>query len=78
MVFIKKKRAGMQMHVRPCYCMKKLLQRAAQHAVEALDEINGLFGLHDRIGDKTCVSDLVYWMNGSLDLHNIVNVPFKH
>ena len=46
-------------------------------AIRTINKLNGLFGLHDRIGDKmyTGVSDLVYWMNGSLDLHNIVEFP---
>ena len=48
-------------------------------AIRTINELNGLFGLHDRIGDKTYtgVSDLVYWMNGSLDLHNIVEFPIS-
>jgi len=33
--------------------------------------------LHDRIWNKTYTggSDLIFWMNGSLDLHNIVEFP---
>ena len=48
-------------------------------ASRTINELNGLFGLHDRIGNKTYtgVSDLVYWMNGSLDLHNIVEFPIS-
>ena len=46
-------------------------------AIRNVKELNGLFGLHDRIGDKTYTGavDLIFWMNGSLDLHGIVEFP---
>ena len=46
-------------------------------AIRTVKQLNGLFGLHDRIGNNTYkgVSDLVYWMNGSSDFHNIVEFP---
>ena len=48
-------------------------------AIRTINELNGLFGLHDRIWDKTYkgASDLLFWMNGSLDLHNIVEFPIN-
>ena len=38
---------------------------------------NGLFALHAQIWDKKYkdASKLIFWMNGSLDLHNIVEFP---
>ena len=46
-------------------------------AVRTITELNGLFGLHDRIWNKTYTgaSDLIFWLNGSFDLHNIVEFP---
>ena len=34
-------------------------------AIRTINELNGLFGLHDRIWDKTYIraSDLIFWMN---------------
>ena len=48
-------------------------------AIRTINELNGLFGLHDRIWDKTYkgASDLTFWMNESLDLHNIVEFPIN-
>ena len=45
-------------------------------AIRTINGLNGLFGLHDQIWNKTYTgaSDLI-WMNGSLDLHNIVELP---
>ena len=46
-------------------------------AIRTVKQLNGLFGLHDGIGNNTYkgVSDLVCWMNGSSDFHNIVEFP---
>jgi len=46
-------------------------------AIRTINGLNGLFGLHDQIWNKTYTgaSDLIFWMNGSLDLHNIVELP---
>ena len=46
-------------------------------AIRNIGELNGLNGLHDCIGDNTYkgASDLIFWMNGSLDLHTIVVFP---
>ena len=47
------------------------------NAIRTISNLNGLFGLHDRIRDKTYkgASYLIFWMNGSLDLHSIVEFP---
>ena len=47
------------------------------NAIRSVDELNGLYGLHDRIGNNTYkgVSELIFWLNGSFDLHNIVELP---
>ena len=59
--------------------MNELTMKAASNlkAIRSIDELNGLYGLHDRIGDNTYkgASDLIFWMNGSLDLHNVVEFP---
>ena len=46
-------------------------------AIRSIVELNGIYGLHDCIGDNTYngASDLIFWMNGSLDLHSIVEFP---
>ena len=46
-------------------------------AIRSVDELNGLYGLHDRIGNNTYkgVSELIIWLNGSFDLHDIVELP---
>ena len=38
---------------------------------------NGLFGLHDSIFEKKYkgANDLIFWVNGSVDLHDIVKLP---
>ena len=38
-------------------------------AIRTISNLNGLFGLHDRIWDETYTgaSDLIFWMNGSMD-----------
>ena len=43
----------------------------------SIDNLNGLFGLHNCIWDKSYkgASELVFWMNGSFDLHKIVEYP---
>ena len=59
--------------------MNDLKMKAANNlkAIRKLSKLNGLFGLHDRIWDKTYTgaSDLIFWLNGSSDLHNIVEFP---
>ena len=59
--------------------MNDLTMKAASNlkAIRNVKELNGLFGLHDRIGDKTYTGavDLIFWMNGSLDVHGIVEFP---
>ena len=61
--------------------MNDLKMKAANNlkAIRTISELNGLFGLHDRIWDKTYkgASDLIFWMNGCLDLHNIVEFPIN-
>ena len=46
-------------------------------AVRTIGNLNGLYGLHDCIWDKFYkgTSELVFWMNGSFDLHKIVEYP---
>ena len=48
-------------------------------SIRNIAELNGLYGLHDCIGDNTYkgASDLSFWMNGSLDLHRIVEFPYN-
>ena len=59
--------------------MNELTMKAASNlkAIRSIVELNGLYGLHDRIGDNTYkgASDLIFWMNGSLDLHSFVEFP---
>ena len=59
--------------------MNDLKMKAANNlkAIRTVSELQGLFGVHDRIWDKTYkgTSDLIFWMNGSFDLHNIVDFP---
>ena len=59
--------------------MNEVIMKATANlkAIRNIGELNGLYGLHDRIGDNTYkgASDLIFWMNGSLDLHNIVEFP---
>ena len=46
-------------------------------AIRTIPGFNGLFGLHDKIFEKKYkgANDLIFWMNGSADLHGIVNLP---
>ena len=50
--------------------MNELTIKSASNlkAIRSIVELNGLYGLHDRIGDNTYkgASDLIFWMNGSL------------
>ena len=59
--------------------MKDLKNKATNNlkAIRTISNLNGLFGLHDHIWDKTYkgASDLIFWMNGSMDLHSIVEFP---
>ena len=61
--------------------MNDLKMKAANNlkAIRTVSELQGLFGVHDRIWDKTYkgTSDLIFWMNGSLDVHNIVDFPIN-
>ena len=59
--------------------MNEVIMKATSNlkAIRNIGELNGLYGLHDRIGNNTykSVSELIFWMNGSFDLHNIVEFP---
>ena len=59
--------------------MDKLKNKSSQNleVTRTITGFNGLFGLHDNIFEKKYkgASDLIFWVNGSVDLHNIVNLP---
>ena len=59
--------------------MHELTMKATANlkAIRSIVELNGLYGSHDRIGDNTYngTSDLIFWMNGFLDLHSVVEFP---
>ena len=46
-------------------------------ATRTITGFNGLYGLNDNIFEKKYkgASDLIFWVNGSFDLHDIVNLP---
>ena len=59
--------------------MDELKNKSSQNlvATRTITGFNGLYGLNDNIFEKKCneASDLIFWVNGSFDLHNIVNLP---
>ena len=59
--------------------MNDLKNKSSQNlkATRTLTGFKGLYGLHDNIFEKKYkgASDLIFWANGSFDLHNIVNLP---
>ena len=59
--------------------MDELKNKSSQNleAIHTITGFNGLFGLHDNIFEKKYkgASDLIFWVNGSVDLHDIVNLP---
>ena len=59
--------------------MKDLKSKSTNNlkAVRTINILNGLFGLRDCIWDKSYkgASELGFWMNGSFNLHKIVEYP---
>ena len=59
--------------------MNDIKNKATNHlkSVRTISNLNGLFGLRVRIWDNTYIgaSELIFWMNGSSELHNIVEFP---
>ena len=59
--------------------MDELNKKSSQNleVTRTITGFNGLFGLHDKIFDKKYngANDLIFWVNGSTDLHDIVNLP---
>ena len=59
--------------------MNELKNKLSQNlkATRTITGFNGLYGLHDNIFEKKYkgASDLIFWVNCSFDLHNIVNLP---
>ena len=59
--------------------MDELKNKSSQNlvATRTITGFNGLYGLNDNIFEKKYnkASDLIFWVNGSFDLHNIVNLP---
>ena len=49
------------------------------HATHSIYGFNGLFGIHDHIFKQKYKgpNDLIFWINGSLDLHSIINLPIS-
>ena len=47
------------------------------NAVRTIPGFNGLYGLHDNIFKRKYkgASDLIFWINSSFDLHDIINLP---
>ena len=58
--------------------MDELNKKSSQNleVTRTITGFNGLFGLHDKIFDKKYngANDLIFWVNGSTDLHDIVNL----
>ena len=63
----------------PLNIMNELKYKATMnlHAVRTIDGFNGLFGIHDNIFTQKYKgpNDLIFWINGSFDLHSIINLP---
>ena len=63
----------------PLNIMNELKNKATMnlHAVRTIDGFNGLFGIHDNIFTQKYKgpNDLIFWINGSFDLHSIINLP---
>ena len=59
--------------------MDELNNKSSQNleVTRTITGFNGLFGLHDNIFEKKYkgANDLIFWVNGSVDLHNIINLP---
>jgi len=65
----------------PLNIMNELKYKATMnlHAVRTIDGFNGLFGIHDNIFTQKYKgpNDLIFWINGSFDLHSIINLPIS-
>ena len=63
----------------PLNIMNELKNKATMnlHAVRTIYGFNGLFGIHDNIFTQKYKgpNDLIFWINGSFDLHSIINLP---
>ena len=63
----------------PLNIMNELKNKATMnlHTVRTIDGFNGLFGIHDNIFTQKYKgpNDLIFWINGSFDLHSIINLP---
>ena len=48
-------------------------------ATRSISGFNGLFGIHDNIFKQKYrgPNDLIFWINSSFDLHNIINLPIS-
>ena len=61
--------------------MNELKNKATMnlHAVCTIYGFNGLFGIHDKIFKQKYKgpNDLISWINGSFDLHSIINLPIN-
>ena len=59
--------------------MDELNNKSSQNleVTRTITGFNGLFGLHDSIFEKKYkgANDLIFWVNGSVDLHDIVKLP---
>ena len=59
--------------------MDELKNKSSQNLLvtRTITDFNGLYGLHDNIFENKYKgeSNLIFWVNGSFDLHNIVNLP---
>jgi hypothetical protein len=65
----------------PLNIMNELKNKATMnlHAVRTIYGFNGLFGIHDNIFKQKYKgpNDLIFWINGSFDLHSIINLPIS-
>ena len=61
--------------------MDELNNKSSQNleVTRTITGFNGLFGLHDSIFEKKykVANDLKFWVNGSVDLHDIVKLPMS-
>ena len=59
--------------------MNELKNKSSQNleATRTITGFNGLFGLHGNIFEKKYkgVNDLIFWMSGAVDLHDMANLP---
>ena len=65
----------------PLNIMNELKNKASTnlYTIRSIPGFNGLYGLHDNIFKQKYegASDLIFWINSSFDLHDIINLPIS-